>query len=567
MSSQKTTNLNLHKWIGTDNVKRIEFNENWDSIDAQIKGNSDKIGVLSNLQTTDKTNTVSAINEAFNFPKGFGLGVEAKDISSTDLNNLDATGFYRGGSLTNAPDTGWHYVIHIKHASNNKLQIISRMDGTNKLKIRNNNNGSWTAWTELENTAGSQGKVDARYKAVVLANDASLDTVQDTGVYHIALGTAQGVILAGTYILEVAKSPAPTALVTQTLTQVNTGANLNRRWTRAFNTTWSAWVEELQYKFFDSSTGKAIDLTNDTDVDTLTNPGFYKLGLTITQDTVLVSGTYIVEVQRVLGAVSYLTQSVTAMNGGNVGKTFSRVNNNGSWTAWELNATQEWVKLYGLGTVSKNFTGDLNTIVENGFYYAATASTNKPAGLTNGYVITQVNADTTYSHQTFIPPFGTDVGKMFMRTNVAGVWSAWQKVVSMGLTPTYIHATRYGAGQAIPHAVDTKILFTAEVSDDSVEFTNNEFTAKETGVYAVELSGVFNSTNPIVTLYKNGASLITLTRGYSSVNPISSDDYPFEGSRHVKLAAGDKLAFYITHNVTGVSLNAASIDATITRIR
>jgi hypothetical protein len=63
MSSQKTTNLNLHKWIGTDNVKRIEFNENWDTIDAQIKGNSDKIGALSGLQTSAKTNTVAAINE------------------------------------------------------------------------------------------------------------------------------------------------------------------------------------------------------------------------------------------------------------------------------------------------------------------------------------------------------------------------------------------------------------------------------------------------------------------------------------------------------------------------
>ncbi|MCM3730081.1 hypothetical protein M3196_00155 [Fictibacillus nanhaiensis] len=63
MSSQKTTNLNLHKWIGTDNVKRIEFNENWDTIDAQIKGNSDKTGVLTNLETTDKSNLVNATNE------------------------------------------------------------------------------------------------------------------------------------------------------------------------------------------------------------------------------------------------------------------------------------------------------------------------------------------------------------------------------------------------------------------------------------------------------------------------------------------------------------------------
>jgi hypothetical protein len=63
MSSQKTTNLNLHKWIGTDNVRRIEFNENWDTLDTKHKEQSDKIGTLTNLQTTDKSNLVNAVNE------------------------------------------------------------------------------------------------------------------------------------------------------------------------------------------------------------------------------------------------------------------------------------------------------------------------------------------------------------------------------------------------------------------------------------------------------------------------------------------------------------------------
>lgn len=36
MSSQKTTNMNLHKWVLSDPVKMAEFNENFQKIDAAI---------------------------------------------------------------------------------------------------------------------------------------------------------------------------------------------------------------------------------------------------------------------------------------------------------------------------------------------------------------------------------------------------------------------------------------------------------------------------------------------------------------------------------------------------
>ncbi|TCM89596.1 YD repeat-containing protein [Paenibacillus sp. BK033] len=36
MSSDKTTNLALHKWAGTDPVERTEFNDNFDIIDSKI---------------------------------------------------------------------------------------------------------------------------------------------------------------------------------------------------------------------------------------------------------------------------------------------------------------------------------------------------------------------------------------------------------------------------------------------------------------------------------------------------------------------------------------------------
>jgi hypothetical protein len=36
MSSNKTDNLNMHKWVGTDNVQHLEFVENFDIIDKEL---------------------------------------------------------------------------------------------------------------------------------------------------------------------------------------------------------------------------------------------------------------------------------------------------------------------------------------------------------------------------------------------------------------------------------------------------------------------------------------------------------------------------------------------------
>ena len=36
MSSEKTTNLNLHKWTPTDFVQRTEFNDNFEAVDSAV---------------------------------------------------------------------------------------------------------------------------------------------------------------------------------------------------------------------------------------------------------------------------------------------------------------------------------------------------------------------------------------------------------------------------------------------------------------------------------------------------------------------------------------------------
>ncbi len=77
------------------------------------------------------------------------------DISSTDLNAKTTTGFYRGSSLTNAPDAGWWYVIveaHDNAASGWAKQTVtaygasnSSPAGTTYTRVRTGGS-TWSAW-------------------------------------------------------------------------------------------------------------------------------------------------------------------------------------------------------------------------------------------------------------------------------------------------------------------------------------------------------------------------------------------------------------------------------------
>ena len=73
MSSEKTANFNLHKWIGKDYVKRTEFNENFDKIDAEMQSlNNNKVdkvtgkGLSSNDFTTAEKNKLAGLSGNYN---------------------------------------------------------------------------------------------------------------------------------------------------------------------------------------------------------------------------------------------------------------------------------------------------------------------------------------------------------------------------------------------------------------------------------------------------------------------------------------------------------------------
>lgn len=88
------------------------------------------------------------------------------DKSSTDLNVLQVTGFYRGQTMTNAPDQGWWYITVEGHNSTNVKQTATAFGtgatyaaGTTFVRV--NNGGTWTAWQSVGGgaTGGGADKV------------------------------------------------------------------------------------------------------------------------------------------------------------------------------------------------------------------------------------------------------------------------------------------------------------------------------------------------------------------------------------------------------------------------
>lgn len=132
---------------------------------------ANRIGTLSSLTTTDKTNLVSAVNEvkgdipavinnltsdsttsALSAAQGKALnGNMLSGAISTSTNNSDilglAPGTYRyGTTCTNKPKNGNGYVAIIKRDDNTKLAIAVADDGTFFTNIEGS--GTWVGWKE-----------------------------------------------------------------------------------------------------------------------------------------------------------------------------------------------------------------------------------------------------------------------------------------------------------------------------------------------------------------------------------------------------------------------------------
>jgi C1q domain len=100
------------------------------------------------------------LEEDINLLKSSGIGGTAQDISGTDLNNLNKTGFYVGSNLGNAPSSFGYFVEHIESAFG-KRQILYKLS-TNEIYHRIYTGSAWTPFlTDISSAGGTfNGPID-----------------------------------------------------------------------------------------------------------------------------------------------------------------------------------------------------------------------------------------------------------------------------------------------------------------------------------------------------------------------------------------------------------------------
>ncbi len=154
-------------------------------------------GFYTMAETYNKTevNTLDNQTEAnvMNWVKSFGLGDVAKDISNTDLNNLDGTGFYKGSSLGNNPNGVaaeiWT-IYHIKHSSTGATQeAVSLTSTPNKKYTREKTGGTWSEWDQVAQKSNTPSFLN-----INAHNDGSIlgETAYPAGVTMQSVGLGTG---------------------------------------------------------------------------------------------------------------------------------------------------------------------------------------------------------------------------------------------------------------------------------------------------------------------------------------------------------------------------------------
>jgi hypothetical protein len=494
--------------------------------------------------TGAQTKATAAETAAKTWAQGFGLGTTANSLTdNTDLNTLDGTGFYSGDLLTNAPSTAFYYIIHIKHNDTFKQQIAFTLSSTNaKMLQRRQDNGTWSAWTEMETTTGAQSKAD-------------------------------------------------------------TAETNAKNWAKSFGL------------------GDMAKDISSTDLNVLDATGFYR-GMSMTNAPNAHTGwLFYIHIKH---DANYKVQM--AFSYGPSPVMYQRVNANGTWSAWTQQATQDWVKSFGLGTIVKRLVGiDMDTLdIESGLYFADSSSINKPTTSSFSFIYEQYTTDVAH----IIAFTHSDPTRTFTRRKTGGVWGAWiellttdngvpytgaTKEVNLGTqllrsrgtryhdrnangveweltedlsntgkfqlrkyvdgayssspmnvaesgiftfsTQPYVSAARTSTA-ALSAGVDTKVAFTTEYTDIQGEFASSQYVPKESGTYlltgqvtlAAAPTGAFR-----IAIYENGVSLTSIEAGFAVRH------MPY--ARQLIFDAGATYEFYVNSN-SAVTLNTFTLQIT-----
>lgn len=383
----------------------------------------------------------AALAAAKTWAQGYGLGDVAKDISNTDLNALDTTGFYRGTNLTNSPSTSaYYFIINMKSSATSKTQIAIRYGTSAYLayfRVQNSNDSTWNAWQQLATTdiatqssnglfaSGDKTKLDG-IAAGAEVNQNAFTTVkvgavnvvadQESDTLEIVAGT--GITATGDATNDKVTIAVDSTIETTTGSQTKVNNHANR--TDNPHSVTSEQVTFLGTKYesdLPSSYPIGMSVSNANAADWPTFDPNY--GNVVTFRT----GTYAHQVFYQRSATAYA-------------KTYVRYGGT-SWNAWVQIPTVDNAQMYKLTLdtgVCNQYSGDLNSLTTPGFYYVNGTATNKPAGNVIGMcIVTQVISTGGY-HQIYF----TTGNRHLSRYQVAGssTWSAWTEFASTDVATT-----------------------------------------------------------------------------------------------------------------------------------
>lgn len=132
----QTKYIDLIDTMGDGDMRKETYDPNDDGIVSQA-GNAD---------------TLDGQHASAFAPSGYGLGTNASDISGTDLNLLEVTGFYRGSNLLNGPyGTAWTYLFVLASSSTYVVQEAWNYYTAGSLTkhTRRQINGVWESWEKV----------------------------------------------------------------------------------------------------------------------------------------------------------------------------------------------------------------------------------------------------------------------------------------------------------------------------------------------------------------------------------------------------------------------------------
>ena len=164
-STNKTTNLGLNQWIGSDRSKREDFVDDNKKIDdwagqvnTQLNANTQEIA--SKIDKSKIINDCNATEDGFVLDARQGKrimneieGLSNNSISykgynvENDFNNLTKTGFYHladCSSVSNSPIAGWG-ILEV-YATNLYIKQIITTVADNNQYTRTRNENTWTEW-------------------------------------------------------------------------------------------------------------------------------------------------------------------------------------------------------------------------------------------------------------------------------------------------------------------------------------------------------------------------------------------------------------------------------------